>query len=88
MSWLDRRDDPDNINYEAFAAFSRDGGKSFGENVKLSEKGSNPFNDGYGGVFIGDYTGNVWAGDKTFYVTYTDTTTGIDQNFLAGYQFK
>jgi hypothetical protein len=37
---------------------------------------------------MGDYTGNTWAGNKTFYVTYTDTTTGVGQDFLGGYRFK
>jgi hypothetical protein len=57
VSWLDRRNDPNNVNYEAFAAFSTDWGKSFGKNFDLSGKPSNPFN-GYLGYFIGDYTGN------------------------------
>jgi len=85
VSFMDRRNDAANINYEAFAAFSTNGGTSFGKNVDLSAAPSNPFNDGFGGGFIGDYTGNGWAGVNTLYVTYTDTTVGIDQDFLAGY---
>ena len=90
VSWLDRRDDPANTNYEAFAAFSQNGGASFGKNIKLSAQPSNPFNDGWGlGLhFMGDYTGNAWSPNgKTFYVTYTDTTTNVDQDFLTGIQF-
>lgn len=87
VSWLDRRNDPANINYEAFASFSRTGGASFTTNQDLSAAPSDPFNDGFGGGFIGDYTGNAFAGSSTFYVTYTDTTTLIDQDFLAGYEF-
>ena len=30
-------------------------------------------------------TGDYWAGTNTFYVTFTDTTTGIAQDFLGGY---
>jgi hypothetical protein len=88
VSWLDRRNDPANINYEAFASFSHNGGASFTANQDLSAAPSNPFNDGFGGSFIGDYTGNAWTGGstQTLYVTYTDTTTGIDQDFLAGYE--
>ena len=82
-SWMDRRNDPANINYEAFSAVSTNGGTLFGPNLDLSAAPSNPFNDGFGGFFIGDYTGNAWAG-STLFVTYTDTTTGIDQDFLAG----
>lgn len=83
VSWMDRRDDASNINYEAFSAVSMNGGASYGTNLKLSAAPSNPFNDGFGGFFIGDYTGNAWAG-TTLYVVYTDTTTGIDQDFLTG----
>jgi len=84
VSFMDRRNDPSNVNYEAFAAFSTNGGASFGKNVDLSASPSNPFNDGFGGGFIGDYTGNGWSGN-TLYVTFTDTTKGIDQDFLTGY---
>jgi hypothetical protein len=87
VSWMDRRDDAANINYEAFSAISLNGGTSYGTNLLLSAAPSNPFNDGFGGFFIGDYTGNAWAGAK-LYVTYTDTTTGIDQDFLTGEQVR
>ena len=87
VSWLDRRNDPNNVNYEAFAAFSTDGGQSFGENFDLSAHISNPFNGEYG-YFIGDYSGNAWAGTDRFYVTYTDTSIGKDQDFIGGYQRK
>jgi hypothetical protein len=49
VSWLDRRNDPSNINYESFAAFSGNGGTSFTANKDLSAAPSNPFNDGFGG---------------------------------------
>jgi hypothetical protein len=88
VSWLDRRNDPSNIKYEAFAAFSRNGGKSFGENIQLSAALSDPANDGYNGDFMGDYTGNAWGGNNRFYVTYTDTTTGVGQDFVGGYRLK
>jgi len=86
VSWLDRRNDPNNVDYEAFAAFSRNGGATFGKNIDLSANPSDPRNDGLHGSFMGDYSGNSWAGDKRFYVSYTDTTTGVGQDFLAGYQ--
>jgi Neuraminidase (sialidase) len=85
VSWLDRRNDPNNVNYESFGAFSTNGGASFGTNEDLSAKLSDPFNDGFDGGFMGDYTGDYWAGNKTFYVSFTDTTTGIAQDFIGGY---
>ena len=84
VSWDDRRDDPSNLNYESFMAVSSNGGTSYGANVDLSAAPSDPLNDGFGGFFIGDYTGNAWNSASALYVTYTDTTTGIDQDFLVG----
>jgi hypothetical protein len=55
VSWLDRRNDPANIDYQAFAAISSDGGMSFGENVQLTTAFSNPNVNGY--------PNNEWMGD-------------------------
>jgi hypothetical protein len=80
-TWLDRRRDPSNLNYDAFAATSTDGGDSFPMNVRLSTVSSNPLDDGFGGSFMGDYTGNIWD-DKTLYQSWTDTrsmTNGQDE---------
>jgi hypothetical protein len=84
VSWDDRRNDPSNLSYESFMAVSNNGGTSYGTNVDLSAAPSNPLNDGFGGFFIGDYTGNAWNSTSALYVVYTDTTTGIDQDFLVG----
>ena len=46
VSWLDRRNDPANVNYQAFAAISVDGGLSFQPNVQLTRNFSNPNNNG------------------------------------------
>jgi hypothetical protein len=88
VSWLDRRNDPKNHDYEPFAAFSTDGGASFGTNYQLSQQLSNPLNDGTGGRHMGDYTGNAWAGPNQFYVSYVDTTTGTAQAFVGGVRLK
>jgi hypothetical protein len=85
VSWDDRRNDSTDTSYESFAAFSTNGGTSFHKNIDLSAKPSNPANDGFGGFFLGDYTGNYWAGANKLFVTYTGTSTGVDQDFLAGY---
>ena len=88
VSWLDRRNDPKNHDYEAFAAFSTDGGATFGTNYQLSQQPSNPQNDGAGGRHMGDYTGNAWAGANTLYVSYMDTSTGLSQAFVTGVRLK
>jgi hypothetical protein len=85
VTWLDRRNDPANINYEAFAAFSTNGGVSFQANKKLASAMSNPLNDGFSGYFMGDYTGNSWYGTK-LYVAACDTRNGTScQDELYGY---
>jgi len=55
VSWLDRRNDPNNVNYQAFAAFSDDGGQSFQRNWQLTQAFSNPDTNGAYN-WMGDYT--------------------------------
>jgi hypothetical protein len=84
VSWLDRRNDPSNISYQAFAAFSSDGGVSFSKNYQLTTAFSNPNNNGYANQeWMGDYTGNTWAG-STFHVAWMDTSNGIDTQDVVG----
>ncbi len=83
VNWLDRRNDPANHNYEAFAAYSTNSGLTYSTNVKLSSTASDPNNDGFGGGFMGDYTGSGWAGNTNYY-TYMDTRTGVSQDELSG----
>lgn len=80
VTWMDRRNDPANLSYEEFGAVSTDGGATFPTNLQLATNPSNPNN---GGGFIGDYTGNAWAG-KALYATWTDTSSGSDQDELGG----
>lgn len=75
VTWLDRRNDTANINYDAFATFSINGGTSFQANKKLTSVMSNPFNDGFGSGFMGDYTGNAWDG-ATLFSAWPDSRTG------------
>jgi probable HAF family extracellular repeat protein len=82
ITWLDRRNDPANVSYDAFAAVSTDGGKTF-PNYQLSAKPSNPLNDGFGGKFVGDYTGNAWAGER-LYAAWPDTSNGINAQDMVG----
>jgi len=86
VTWLDRRNDPSNLSYQPFFAYSANGGKSFSAGHALSSKKSNPDNDGFGGTFMGDYTGNAWNG-KALYQSYMDTTTKTCQDFVTGVTF-
>ena len=87
-TWLDRSLDPNNVNYDAFAAVSNDGGATFGTNYRLSTASSNPFNDGFGSGFMGDYTGNAWdAGKQKLFMSWPDTGNDTDtQDEIGGLQ--
>jgi hypothetical protein len=84
VTWLDRRNDPANVNYDAYLTASSNGNASYPASLKVSTAISDPFNDGFGGGFMGDYTGNAWAGANVFYMSYMDMRTGISQDFLVG----
>ena len=81
VTFLDRRNDPSNLKYQAFVAISKDG-NTF-RNLKLASVASNPNNDGFGGGFMGDYTGNVWNG-KTILTSWMDTRSGVSQDEVGG----
>jgi hypothetical protein len=85
VTWLDRRMDPSNIKYDAFAAVSTNGGTSFGASVRVSTVSSDPFMDGFGGGFMGDYTGNIWDRNKLFQ-SWPDTRTGVAQDEVGAYK--
>jgi hypothetical protein len=85
-TWLDRRNDPNNINYDAYLGGSTNGGGSFPLNAKLTSVMSNPFNDGFGGAFMGDYTGNTIIG-ATLYASWMDSRIGtFMQDEVGGYK--
>ena len=85
VSWLDRRNDPANISYQAFAALSLTGGATFTQSHLISTAVSNPNNDGFGGTFMGDYTGNAWAGN-TLFVSWMDSRGAVNmQNEVGGF---
>jgi hypothetical protein len=81
VSWLDRRNDPNNIDYQAFAAVSTDGGRTF-PNTQLTTAFSNPNTNG-GNNWMGDYTGNIWSGD-TFIAAWMDSSNGVDMQEVVG----
>jgi hypothetical protein len=83
VSWLDRRNDPADIDYQAFAAISTDGGQTFGTNWQLTTAFSNPKNNGTGDNWMGDYTGNTWAGND-FIAAWMDSSNGVDMQEVVG----
>jgi hypothetical protein len=88
VSWLDRRNDPANVDYQAYAAISSDGGESFQPNVQLTTAFSNPNNNG-GSDWMGDYTGNTWDGPNYFVAAWMDSSNGVDmQDVVGGIRLK
>jgi hypothetical protein len=81
VSWLDRRNDPNNVNYQAFAAISTDGGRTFQTNAALTPKLSNPNLNG--NDYLGDYAGNTWVG-STFLAVWPDTSNGVNFQEVIG----
>ena len=82
VSWLDRRNDPADLNYQAFAAISDDGGRSFKTNWQLTQSFSNPDTNGAYN-WMGDYTGNTWAG-ADFIAAWMDSSNGVDMQEVVG----
>lgn len=78
VTWLDRRNDPLNRNYQPFVAFSSDG-TGFSVNHALSTLLSVPSS-------VGNFRTHVWSG-KTIYAAWPDTRTGISQDEIGGVQF-
>ncbi len=84
VSWLDRRNDPANHDYQAFAAFSTDGGKTFSKNWQLTQAFSDPDADGESYRWMGDYTGNTWMNDNLFIAAWMDSSNGVDMQEVVG----
>lgn len=85
VTFLDRRNDPANLSYQAYLGASKNG-TTYG-NVKLATASSNPNNDGFGGSFMGDYTGNVWNG-KSLLASWMDTRSNTSQDEVGGVTLK
>jgi hypothetical protein len=83
LVWLDRRDDPENVNYLPYYATSTDGGKSVTKNLPVSRTRSDP-DIGFEGVLIGDYIAVDVSGDgRSVYAAWVDTRNGDQDIFFA-----
>jgi len=89
VSWLDRRNDPLNVSYQPYAAASLNGGASFSKSYPVTTFLSDPYLDGNGGTYMGDYTGNTWAGNNYFLVTWPDSRNlQFMQDYIGGFRIK
>jgi hypothetical protein len=87
VSWLDRRNDPANFHYQAYAAISSDGGETFQPNVKLTSAFSDP--EGNARMGLGSYAGNTWDGPNYFVAAWMDTSYGDgSQDAVGGIRLK
>jgi len=69
VAFVDRRNDPTNTAYDIYYAESDNGGASFGKNVRVTMKSSNP-NLLHDSTFIGDYLGISSGNDGTVHVVW------------------
>ncbi|HTK78939.1 MAG TPA: sialidase family protein [Rhizomicrobium sp.] len=85
-TWLDRSLDPANVNYCAFGATGKKVKQLGGANLQICDVQSNPFDDGFGSGFMGDYDVNAWDPvKKKLYYSWTDTRNGsTSQNEVGG----
>ncbi|HMA37117.1 MAG TPA: S-layer homology domain-containing protein [Chloroflexia bacterium] len=83
--WLDRRDDPANVDYAAYTRTSLDGGLTWAPSERISSAFSNPgVNIPPGSDGIGDYIG-LTAGPGVVWGAWVDTRNG-DQDIYAARQ--
>jgi hypothetical protein len=70
-------------SYKNFVAVSMNGGASFAGNKSIATAASRFVDDGFGGGFMGDYNGNIWAGEN-LHASWVDTRTGTAQDWTGG----
>lgn len=81
VTWLDRRDDPSNVNYRPYVAFSRSG--TFSKNVALANAISMPT---LGLSYNDSPAANAWSG-ATLFAVWPDTRANeVLNQFIGGYQ--
>ena len=81
--WLDRRDDPNNLEWNAYVARSLDGGETWLPNIRVSSASSSPAGASpIAAGLIGEYIGiDSLGGD--LYTVWTDTRDGQQDVFGA-----
>lgn len=86
-TWMDRRNDPANLLYQPFVAYSTDRGKTFQGDLPFSSIMSNPMPSG-SSFFdaFGAYRNQISVGDTT-YAIWMDTRTGAFQIEVGGASF-
>jgi len=78
IAWLDRRIDPDNVQYVPLLAFSRDGGATWGQNIALTTTLSQVSYGSNGPV-------SAWSGSTLYVVWPFMKDSGPLQEILGGF---
>ncbi|MEM2204382.1 MAG: hypothetical protein QXI22_08525, partial [Sulfolobales archaeon] len=73
IAWGDKRLDPSGIGYDIYYTYSRDGGRTFAKNMRVTDITVNPLL----GIsfFVGDYFGMAVTSDNV-YIVWTDSRRG------------
>lgn len=84
VTWYDRRDDPDNHLFALYHTYSLDGGRTFAENLRVTEVlVDEQFSHHQNGmVFMGDYI-DLDASDGHAHAVWVDTRNGKADAFVA-----
>jgi hypothetical protein len=78
ISWLDRRNDSTNCNYDVYATLSTDGGTSWAANFPISDHTDNPSQS----TFLGDYTGVTFT-DMGFFSAWPSSRNDVGDVYAA-----
>jgi hypothetical protein len=86
-TWMDRRNDPMDLLYQPFIAYSTDQAKTFHGDLPLSTVMSSPMPNSFSTFdAFGAYRNQVSVGDTT-YAVWMDTRTGMFQIEVGGASF-
>lgn len=84
VAWWDRRDDPDNHLFDLYYTYSLDGGRTWAENLRVSEVSSDEQYSHHqnGMIFLGDYN-DIDSSEGFAYPVWVDTRNGKADAFMA-----